>query len=117
MDDVRCSGGEGSLWDCPHLGTHDCGGGEAAGVVCSSEGGTPPATLTPTGLLVTPSLPPVHPDQFCVTPRDQAVWGPLLPPSLPGHLLAITCDQCLEEVVCSSIQQLYEGLQPSGQER
>ncbi|GLD50747.1 deleted in malignant brain tumors 1 protein-like protein [Lates japonicus] len=37
LDDVNCSGSEGSLSECQHggFGTHDCGHNEDAGVVCS----------------------------------------------------------------------------------
>ncbi|CAK6983345.1 deleted in malignant brain tumors 1 protein isoform X1, partial [Scomber scombrus] len=37
LDDVSCSGSEKSLTECQHrgFGTHDCGHGEDAGVVCS----------------------------------------------------------------------------------
>ncbi|XP_062388284.1 deleted in malignant brain tumors 1 protein-like isoform X4 [Sardina pilchardus] len=40
MDDVRCSGSEGSLTECSHsrFGSHDCDHGEDAGVVCSGNG-------------------------------------------------------------------------------
>uniref|UniRef100_A0A8C4GG19 SRCR domain-containing protein n=1 Tax=Dicentrarchus labrax TaxID=13489 RepID=A0A8C4GG19_DICLA len=36
LDDVACSGSEGSLTECQHgrFGTHNCGHGEDAGVVC-----------------------------------------------------------------------------------
>ena len=39
LDDVSCSGSERSLNECQHrgFGTHDCGHGEDAGVVCSGE--------------------------------------------------------------------------------
>uniref|UniRef100_A0A3Q3K369 SRCR domain-containing protein n=1 Tax=Monopterus albus TaxID=43700 RepID=A0A3Q3K369_MONAL len=37
LDDVNCSGSERSLAECRHrgFGTHDCGHGEDAGVICS----------------------------------------------------------------------------------
>ena len=35
MDDVQCAGREDSLLDCQHNKWHDCGAGEAAGVICS----------------------------------------------------------------------------------
>lgn len=39
LDDVVCSGGESSLSECSHngFGTHNCGHGEDAGVVCISK--------------------------------------------------------------------------------
>uniref|UniRef100_A0A8P4G986 SRCR domain-containing protein n=1 Tax=Dicentrarchus labrax TaxID=13489 RepID=A0A8P4G986_DICLA len=39
LDDVACSGSEGSLTECQHgrFGTHNCGHGEDAGVVCSGK--------------------------------------------------------------------------------
>ena len=37
LDDLTCTGSESSLASCPHrgVGTHNCGHGEDAGVVCS----------------------------------------------------------------------------------
>ena len=36
MDDVQCSGNEEYIWRCIHLTEHNCGGHEAAGVICSN---------------------------------------------------------------------------------
>ncbi|KAJ7989797.1 hypothetical protein DPEC_G00308230 [Dallia pectoralis] len=47
MDDVRCTGRESSLTQCPHngFGSHDCGHHEDAGVVCSGDSETTAAPL------------------------------------------------------------------------
>ena len=37
MDDVWCEGGEHGVEECSHHSIHDCGPGEAAGVVCNRE--------------------------------------------------------------------------------
>ena len=54
MDDVMCAGSEDSILDCAHHGHHNCGAGEAAGVICNQ------ASLANTGTTTgeTPSLQP-----------------------------------------------------------
>ncbi|KAL0148969.1 hypothetical protein M9458_055773, partial [Cirrhinus mrigala] len=56
LDDVGCSGSEGTLTQCSHrgLGTHDCNHGEDAGVVCSGELQMPTLSLTSTNAAVSP---------------------------------------------------------------
>ncbi|KAI2647474.1 Deleted in malignant brain tumors 1 protein [Labeo rohita] len=50
LDDVKCSGSEGTLTQCSHrgLGTHDCNHREDADVVCSGELQMPTLSLTST---------------------------------------------------------------------
>ena len=36
MDEVRCTGNEASILDCPHQTSDNCGGSEGLGVICSS---------------------------------------------------------------------------------
>ena len=38
MDDVKCTGTEVKIEDCPHKDVDDCGAGEGAGVVCTNDG-------------------------------------------------------------------------------
>ncbi|XP_022603706.1 uncharacterized protein LOC111223733 isoform X3 [Seriola dumerili] len=51
LDDVACSGNEGSLSECQHgeFGTHDCEHSEDAGVVCSVSLPKPSLSITPAG--------------------------------------------------------------------
>ncbi|CAD7686565.1 unnamed protein product [Nyctereutes procyonoides] len=46
LDDLRCSGNESYLWNCPHNGwnLHNCRHSEDASVVCSASTGSPPTT-------------------------------------------------------------------------
>merc|ERR1719370_461831 len=39
MDDVQCNGDEELLWVCPFSTSHNCGGSEGAGVICSNDEG------------------------------------------------------------------------------
>ena len=39
MDDVACDGTESHIGLCPHLGTHNCGSHEGAGVICKPSTG------------------------------------------------------------------------------
>ena len=40
MDDVKCTGSETDIRDCPHVTRDDCGTGEAAGAICSNHLGS-----------------------------------------------------------------------------
>lgn len=37
MDDVRCTGSESDIMQCPHSTTDNCGSNEGAGVRCGGE--------------------------------------------------------------------------------
>ncbi|KAL0148901.1 hypothetical protein M9458_055705, partial [Cirrhinus mrigala] len=54
LDNVECSGSEGTLTQCSHsgLGTHNCNHGEDAGVACSGELQMPTLSLTSTHAVV-----------------------------------------------------------------
>ncbi|XP_050958904.1 deleted in malignant brain tumors 1 protein isoform X2 [Labeo rohita] len=54
LDDVECSGTEGTFTQCSHrgLGKHNCNHGEDAGVVCSGELQMPTLSLTSTHAVV-----------------------------------------------------------------
>ncbi|KAI2645819.1 Deleted in malignant brain tumors 1 protein [Labeo rohita] len=70
LDDVECSGSEGTLTQCSHrgLGKHDCNHGKDAGVVCSGEVQMPTLSLTSTYVVVS------HGEniQFrCTTPKPR----------------------------------------------
>ncbi|KAK2893276.1 hypothetical protein Q8A73_015760 [Channa argus] len=51
LDEVACSGSERSLTECEHngFGTHNCGHGEDAGVICSGSVQKPRISMNPAG--------------------------------------------------------------------
>uniref|UniRef100_A0ABM5F867 T-cell differentiation antigen CD6 isoform X6 n=1 Tax=Pogona vitticeps TaxID=103695 RepID=A0ABM5F867_9SAUR len=60
LDEVKCSGNESYLWDCPSEKNHDCGHKEDASVICSDSLGlrnvTAPVTETVTPISRLPTL-------------------------------------------------------------
>ncbi|XP_026061517.1 deleted in malignant brain tumors 1 protein-like isoform X2 [Carassius auratus] len=70
LDDVKCSGSEGTLTQCSHkgLGSHNCGHGEDAAVVCSGDLQMPTLSLTSRHSVVSPG----ENIQFrCTTPKPR----------------------------------------------
>lgn len=69
LDNLGCSGTESSLFECRHngLGTHNCGHGEDAGVVCEHPEPNCGENLTMSGSFFTPFYPnDYHENAFCV---------------------------------------------------
>ncbi|KAK2832825.1 hypothetical protein Q5P01_016714 [Channa striata] len=73
LDDVACSGNETFLTECGHsgFGTHNCGHGEDAGVICSVSLQKPSISLT--------------------SPDSGVVWGPEVADITRGYSFVIEC--------------------------
>jgi hypothetical protein len=115
---VDCKGYEDSLLDCTHNTEDDCGEDEAAGVICGAEDigdESTVTTLTPEGQLNTTSFTrnanstkSKNQGEFCVT-RDYSVAS-RYQEQIPAEydLVALYCDPCKEEVLCSYVKQLFD---------
>uniref|UniRef100_A0ABM5F876 T-cell differentiation antigen CD6 isoform X5 n=1 Tax=Pogona vitticeps TaxID=103695 RepID=A0ABM5F876_9SAUR len=72
LDEVKCSGNESYLWDCPSEKNHDCGHKEDASVICSDSLGlrnvTAPVTETVTPISRLPTLGLTNPEKWDVGP-------------------------------------------------
>jgi len=122
FDEVRCSGRESSLVDCRHESHDDCGDGEGAGVVCyrepgdydeyedysynsgssrsSSSSSSAAVSLTSTGDLVLADNTTYQAGEFCLAGvfQGEGEWDKEIP---EGEALAVMCEPCKSEVLCS----------------
>eukprot|EP00092_Neocalanus_flemingeri_P022207 GFUD01024086.1.p1 GENE.GFUD01024086.1~~GFUD01024086.1.p1 ORF type:complete len:542 (+),score=142.04 GFUD01024086.1:505-2130(+) len=117
MDEIRCRGDESSLYECDYSSYDDCGGGEGAGVVCSDTD----VSVDLSGRLILQTE-EVDAEDYCLaetweTARDDSYDSYQTEPrsidSLAGTL-ALSCDQCMEEVVCYYVRKLLESLTRNG---
>jgi hypothetical protein len=83
MDDVACTGEEGTIQSCRHSRQDDCNAGEGAGVVCRPH----PPTIAP----VLPSSPPAVPP--CTLTVHSGQWA-LSESSEQFHMKNILYDDC-----------------------
>eukprot|EP00092_Neocalanus_flemingeri_P022918 GFUD01024846.1.p1 GENE.GFUD01024846.1~~GFUD01024846.1.p1 ORF type:complete len:622 (-),score=175.45 GFUD01024846.1:199-2064(-) len=114
MDEISCRGDESSLYECDYTSLDDCGGAEGAGVVCSdTDGSTVSVDLS--GKLVLRAE-EVDTEDYCLAETWELAGGNLyesyqtVPYRLDGFdgTLALSCDQCMEEVVCFYVRSFLE---------
>eukprot|EP00092_Neocalanus_flemingeri_P013160 GFUD01014179.1.p1 GENE.GFUD01014179.1~~GFUD01014179.1.p1 ORF type:complete len:623 (-),score=176.96 GFUD01014179.1:158-2026(-) len=114
MDEISCRGDESSLYECDYTSLDDCGGAEGAGVVCSdTDGSTVSVDLS--GKLVLRAE-EVDTEDYCLAETWELADGNLyesyqtVPYRLDGFdgTLALSCDQCMEEVVCFYVRSFLE---------
>jgi len=127
FDEVRCSGRESSLVDCRHESHDDCGDSEGAGVVCyqdyddynsgdyqelrysesypreSDPGAMAPSVfLTSGGDLVLADNTTYKAGEFCMAGvfQGEGEWDKEMQ---EGEAVAVMCEPCKSEVLCSVI--------------
>merc|ERR1719347_1073836 len=129
FDEVRCSGRESSLVDCRHESHDDCGDGEGAGVVCyrepedyddsydykssgsSSSSSSSSVPLTSSGDLVLADNTTYQAGEFCLAGvfQGEDEWDKEVQ---EGEAVAVMCEPCKSEVLCSVILNDFFGSFP-----
>eukprot|EP00092_Neocalanus_flemingeri_P016178 GFUD01017510.1.p1 GENE.GFUD01017510.1~~GFUD01017510.1.p1 ORF type:complete len:614 (+),score=156.73 GFUD01017510.1:34-1875(+) len=110
MDDVRCKGDESTLYECGYSSYDDCDGGEGAGVVCSKTDDTVSVDLS--GKLIQLAQ-EVDTEHYCLALKIREFYGYWYSSESSesyDEIVTLSCDQCMEEVICYYVRLLFEAL-------
>eukprot|EP00092_Neocalanus_flemingeri_P004902 GFUD01005275.1.p1 GENE.GFUD01005275.1~~GFUD01005275.1.p1 ORF type:complete len:623 (-),score=158.43 GFUD01005275.1:144-2012(-) len=114
MDDVRCKGDESTLYECGYSSYDDCDGGEGAGVVCSKTDDT--VSLDLSGKLIQLAQ-EVDTEHYCLAFKIRefyGYWYSSESSESSDEIVTLSCDQCMEEVMCYYVRLLFEALSGKG---